>query len=113
MCKMSSVDAVERAILIWAVWFPVLCVVVQLLGALIRDLSALVTIYSDVLAAGAVVCGVYRTILRQRQRAALAAQVAAAAVQAATQAAWNAAQAAESEDTDDSEDWSESENDFD
>jgi hypothetical protein len=106
---MSVVYAIERAILISAVGCPVLFVVVVLLGALIRDLSALVTIHSDVLAACAVWCGVYQTVLRQRQRAALAAQVAAAAVQAATQAAWNEAQAAESEDTDDNEDGSEGE----
>ena len=109
LCTIMSFDAFGLALLIWVVACPVLGVVVVLLGALIRDLSALVTIYSDVLAAGAVVCGVYQTVLRQRQRAALAAQVAAAAVQAATQAAWNEAQAAESEDTDDNEDWSEGE----
>ncbi len=106
-CAKMSLEKCALKVLIWGLACPVLSVVVVLLGALIRDLSALVKDQSDVLAAGAVVCGVYRTILRQRQRAALAAQVAAAAVQVATQAAWNAAQAAESEDTDDSEDDSE------
>jgi hypothetical protein len=104
---MSFADALERAILIWGIVCPVLCVVVTLLGALIRDLCALVTIHSNMLAFCAVLCGVYRTRLHLRRRAALAAQVAAAAAQAAAQAAWNAAQAEESEDTDDSEDNSE------
>ena len=81
---MSFADALEQAILIWGVVCPVLCVVVTLLGALIRDLSALVKDYSNMLAFCAVMCGVYKTRLRQRQRAAVAAQVAAAAVQAAT-----------------------------
>jgi hypothetical protein len=106
---MSFADAFDRAVLILAVGFPVVFVVVVLLGALIRDLSVLVTIHSDMLAFCAVVCGVYRYNLRQLQRAELAAQEAAAAAAAAAQATWNAAAAAESEDTDDNEDWSEGE----
>ena len=90
-----------------------LCVVVTLLAALIRDLSALATVHSNMLASCAVVWGVYRTHKVLRQRAALAARVADAAAEAAAQAAWDAAQAAESEDTDDSEEWSESEIDSD
>jgi hypothetical protein len=115
LCKMSLVDAVkalERAVLIWGIVFPVLWVVVVLLGALLRDFCVFVTIHSDVLAACAVVCGAYRYKLRQEKRAELAAEEAAAAAQAAAQAAWNAAAAEESADTD-GEDWSEIEDDFD
>ena len=100
---MSFADAFEKAVLIWGVCCPVLCVVVTLLAALIRDLSALVEVYSNTLAFCAVVWGVQKMRLWHLQRAAVAAQAAAAAAGAAAQAAWNAAQAAESEDTDDSD----------
>jgi hypothetical protein len=117
LCKMSFADAFEKAILIsilfWGVVCPVLFVVVTLLGALLRDLTVLITIHSDMLAFCAVACGVHWTRLRLEKRAELAAQEAAAAAEAAAQAAWNAAAAAESEDTDDNEDWSDIENDFD
>ena len=101
MCTIMSGEVVDLALAV-VVTCPVLIFVAAVLSVIIQECSGW-------LAIGAVAYGVYRTILRVRQRAALAAQVAAAAVQAATQAAWNAAQAAESEDTDDSEDGSESE----
>ncbi len=116
MCNMSFADAFDQAILICLICgivCPVLCAVVVLLGALVRDLTVLVTIHSDMLAFCAVACGVHWTRLRLEKRAALAAEAAAAAAEAAAQAAWNAAAAAESEDTDDKEDWSEIEDDFD
>ncbi len=116
MCIMSFADAFDRAVLIClilALSCPVLCAVVVLMGALVRDLTVLVSLHSDMLAFCAVACGVSWTRLRLEKRAALAAEAAAAAAEAAAQAAWNAAAAAESEDTDDKEDWSEMEDDFD